>query len=764
MKRPVPSSPSKYSQAMQGINRRNLLIGASVGGGLFIGWQLWPRKYNPNLIAGKGEHVFSSWLKIGEDGEVIVAIPQSEMGQGVYTQLAQIVAGELGADWRTVGIQPAMTNPLFANKLIAREWASSFVPPRLDPDGIDAVPMIDGIATRNTFMITAGSSSVRQFEDACRQAGATARILLCQAAAARWDTTWENCDTENGFVTFNKNRLAFAELVKEASKLTPPDPIALRASTDNTLSGQEMARVDVPAKLDGSMSFAGDIRLPDMLYASIRRGPIGDTKLKSFDAKGAAGVTGFIRAISTDEWLAALGSNWWAANRALDLMAPIFTTTGAMANSGTMNDILDSRLKKGEGWRIHNVGSVESTLEKSAGTRIFKSEYNVAAAVHAPLETRSATAHYKGGRLRLWIASQAPEAARAAAAEAIGISINDVVLFPMMAGGSFGRNLDSQIAAQVAILAQRTERPVQLIWSRPEDFMRDHYRAPAAAQITAAVNTANRIEGLWLRIATPSSGRELAARLSGDSETDAINAAGGVYDSSAVEGAIPPYAIPNLAIEHFPAKLPIPSGRWRGNSHSYTAFFIESFMDELAAMAGVEPLSYRMQMLVGQTRLARCLTQVAALAGWDGGADGSGKGIACHSMRGSHIALIATARTGSDGVKVERISAVVDCGRIINPEIARQQIEGGIVFGIAQALGSSTDFEGGLPLAQRLRDIDLPTLAEIPEIEIEFIRSTDAPGGIGEIGVPPVAPAIANALFSASKVRMRELPLLSKGL
>ena len=746
------------------ISRRKLLIGGGVGVGLAVGYALWPRQYSPGLAAAEGEHVFGAWLKIAEDGKIIVAIPQSEMGQGVYTLLAQIIAGELGADWRTLAVQPAMPSPLFANKLIAREWAPSFVNARLDPEKANADSVVEELAERNSFVVTAGSSSIRQFERAAREAGAVARVLLCQAAAARWDTVWENCDAEGGFVTFGKRRLSFAELVVDAAGLEPPDPVPLRASTANTLSGRDLMRLDVAAKVDGSVSFAGDLRLPDMLYASVRGGPIGDTRLKSYNRKGANGLGGLVTVVKTEHWLAALATNWWAANRALDRMAPVFETKGRLADSGEIAQHLESRFTKGKGWRLHNVGSVAATLEKAAATRVITADYSVAPAVHAPLETRSATARYSNGRLQLWIATQAPQAAIQAAADAIGISQDNVVLIPMMAGGSFGRNMDSQIAAQVAVLSEKVNRPVQLVWSRPEDFMRDHYRAPAMAKMTASLNIRNQIEGLSVRIAAPSSGRELAERLEGASPAEATEAASDTHDAQAIEGAFPPYAIANFNIEHFPARLPIPAGRWRGNANSYTAFFIESFMDELAAKAGVEPLSYRMQMLVGQTRLARCLTGVAALAGWDGGAGGSGKGIACHSMRGSHIAVIASARTGEEGVRVERISATVDCGRIINPDIARQQIEGGIVFGLAQALGASTDFEAGLPLARRLRDVDLPQLSDIPEIEIEFIRSEAEPGGIGELGVPAVAPAIANALFSASGVRLRALPLLSRGL
>ncbi len=746
-----------------GLTRRKLLIGGGVGVGLIVAWGLWPREYRSNLVAAKGEHIFGSWLKIAEDGKVIVAIPQSEMGQGVSTLLAQIVAGELGADWRTVAIQPAMPSPLFTNALIAREWAPTFVSQSFDTAKVDPA-IIDNFAARNAFVVTAGSSSVRQFETPCRQAGATARVLLCQAAARRWNTEWENCATQKGFVTFGTKRIAFAELVAAAAQLIPPDPVPLHVSPSNHLSGNEAPRLDAASKVDGSISFAGDIRLPDMLFASIRGGPIGDTRLKSFNRKAADKVTGVVDVISTGNWLAALATNWWAANQALDMMSPVFETTGLLADTGKMAEHISSRFSKGKGWKIFSAGSFDAAAAKESGTRIVQAEYSVSPAVHAPLETRSATAAFRSGRLELWMASQAPESAKNAAASAIGISADDVVLYPMAAGGSFGRNFDNLIAEQVAVLAQKAGRPVQLIWSRPEDFMRDHYRAPAVAKLTAALAEDSRISGLSVRIAAPSSGRELAARLGGDSSAEAMQASGGEYEAMAVEGAIPPYAIPNISIEHFPVKLPIPTGRWRSNAHSYTAFFIESFIDELAKKAGMEPLSYRMQMLVGQTRLARCLTGVAALAGWDGGASGSGKGIACHAMRGSFIAVIASAVTGEDGVRVKRISVVADCGRIINPEIARQQIEGGIVFGLAQALGASTDFESGLPLARRLRDVDLPLLADVPEIEIEFIRSNEEPGGIGELGVPPVAPAIANALYSASGVRLQELPLLSKGL
>jgi isoquinoline 1-oxidoreductase beta subunit len=757
---------NKAPAAKDGINRRKLLVGGGAGVGLLVAWGLWPRRYAPNMRAADGEHLFGPWLKIAEDGKVIIAIPQSESGQGVYTALAQIVAGELGADWRSVAVQPVSASPIFANTLLARAWATAFLPENIALD-VDVGPVassINEIARRDTFVVTGGSSSIRQFERPCREAGAAARTILCQAAAARWGIAWEQCRTERGFVIAGKRRLPFAELVVEASALDAPSPIPLNPSARNRLSGRDAPRLDLSAKVDGSVSFAGDVRLPDMLFASVRAGPAGNTSLLSADEKTALNMRGVVQVVKTDNWVAAVASNWWAANNALDAMAPVFRTKGQMADSTEIAQSLSNAIAEGPGFRATKLGDVDAAMAPEAGARIFKAEYTVGAAVHAPIETRSATAYFRDQRLQLWLATQAPAAARLAAAQAIGMSADDVVHYPVMAGGSFDRNFDNSISAQVAVIAKAVGRPVQLTWSRPEDFVRDHVRSPALGRLSAAMNADGAVTGLAVRVAAASSMRELAYRIDGQKTDKARKSASGQYDVLALEGAQIPYAIPNISIDHFPVSMPMPTGPWRGLANSYNCFFVEGFIDELAHKAGVEPLSFRMQMLVGQTRLARCLTGVATMAGWDGGVSGSGRGIACHSMRGSHIAVIVTARNSETGVRVDRIHAMADCGRLINPDLARQQIEGGILFGLAQALGSATDFESGLPTARRLRDIDLPKLADVPEITVELARSDEAPGGVSELGVPAVAPAIANALFSAAGIRLRELPLLSRGL
>ena len=757
---------NEEAASKNGISRRKLLVGGGVGVGLLLAWGVWPRRYAPNLRAAEGEHLFGPWLKIGEDGKIVVAIPQSESGQGVYTALAQIVAGELGADWRSVAVQPVPPSPIFANTLLAREWSPAFFAENMafDADTGPVASSINELARRDMFVVTGGSSSIRQFELPCREAGAAARALLCQAAADRWDIAWEQCRTDRGFVIAGKRRLSFADLAVEASALEVPSPIPLHPSPRNHLSGRDAPRLDLSAKVDGSVSFAGDVRLPDMLFASVRAGPAGDTSLVSANTKAAMKIRGVVQVVKTETWIAAVASNWWAANNALDAMAPVFSTKGIMADSGQITQSLSNAIAKGPGFSATKMGDVDAAMAPEAGARIFKADYSVGAAVHAPIETRSATANFHDGRLQLWLATQAPQAARLAAAEAIGIDADNVVLYLVMAGGSFDRNFDTLIAAQVAVLAKEVGRPVQLTWSRAEDFMRDLVRSPALGRLSAAMNGQGAVTGLAVRVASASSMRELANRIDGQTLDEARKAASGEYDVLALEGTQIPYAIPNITIDHFPVAMPMPTGPWRGLANSYNCFFVEGFIDELAHNAGVEPLSFRMQMLVGQTRLARCLTGVATMAGWDGGVAGSGRGIACHSMRGSHIAVIVTARTNETGVRVDRIHAMADCGRLINPDLARQQIEGGIVFGLAQALGSATDFESGLPMARRLRDIDLPKLADVPEITVEFANNDEAPGGVSELGVPAVAPAIASALFSAAGIRLRELPLLSRGL
>jgi isoquinoline 1-oxidoreductase beta subunit len=754
----IRDTVGKNKSRLPRVSRRQMLVGATAAGGLAIAWSLWPRAYQPNLTAAPDEHVFNAFLKIGDDGHISAVVPQCEMGQGVTTLLPQIMADELGADWRTIAVETAPISPLYTNTLLVDEDSAVFTPRAGVPDFVSDVRgwVRREWAVRNAVMLTANSSSVRMFEAPCRAAAAQARALLMMAAAARWDADWEDCDTQDGFVLLGKRKLRFGELAAAAALLEPPAEPVYRASSGDPLYGKELTRLDLPAKIDGSANYAGDIRLPDMVFAAIRQGPLGATRLKSIDRKQGMASPGLLHVVTHERWVAAVARNWWAANRALDRFAPVFETAGTPISTDRIDAALKQALKDG-GYRVSHKGDV---AEAMTGRTKIAVEYAVAPALHAPIETRSATAAPDGARLRVWVATQAPAQCRDAIARATGLAMGDVILFPMMAGGSFDACLDHSAAVQAAIIARQVGRPVQLAWSRAEEIMRLPPRAPARARLSATLNAAGGIDALVSRIAVPPTNHEVRARLFDNIPADvAQRAAAGSADAAAVEGAASSYAIPHHAVDHCPADIGLPTGRWRGNADSYTAFFTESFIDEMAARAGTDGLSYRIAMLGDAPLLARCLLTATSLGGWEGGVSGTAQGLACHSMRGSHIALMATARQSDKGLQVEQLVAVVDAGRLVNPSIARQQIEGGLIFGLAAAVGATTDYEGGVATARKLAQLGLPRLSQIPQILVELVDSDREPGGLGEIAVPVVAPAIANAMFAATGRRIRRLPL-----
>ena len=740
------------------VSRRQILVGATAAGGLAIAWSLWPRDYQPNLTTAPDEHIFNAFLKIGDDGHVSAIVPQCEMGQGVTTLLPQIMADELGADWRTIAVETAPISPLYANTLLVDEDSAVFTPRSGVPDFVSDVRSWARRewAVRNAVMLTANSSSVRMFEGPCRAAAAQARALLMMAAADRWDADWQECDTQDGFVLFGKQRLRFGEVAAAAALLDPPAEPVYRASSADPLYGKELTRLDLPAKIDGSANYAGDIRLPDMVFAAIRQGPLGATRLKGIDRKRGMASPGLLHVVTHDRWVATVARNWWAANNALDRFAPVFETAGTPISSDGIDRALKAALKD-TGYRIASEGDVAEAMD---GRTRIAAEYAVAPALHAPIETRTATAAPDRDGLRIWIATQAPAQCRDAVASATGLAPANVTLFPMMAGGSFDACLDHSVAVQAAIIALQVKRPVQLAWSRAEEIMRLPPRAPARAKLSATLNAAGGIDALVTRIAVPATNHEVRARLFDNQPADeAQRAAAGRADAAAVEGAMTRYAIPHRAVDHCPADIGLPTGRWRGNADSYTAFFTECFIDEMATRAGSDALSYRMAMLGDAPLLARCLLTATSLGGWEGGLAGSAQGLACHMMRGSHIALMATARQSDKGLQVEQLVAVVDAGRLVNPAIARQQVEGGLIFGLAAAVGATTDYEGGLATARKLGQLGLPRLSQTPRILVEFVESDREPGGLGEIGVPVVAPAIANAMFAATGRRIRRIPL-----
>lgn len=730
------------------VSRRQVLASGGAGVGLIVAWSLWPRRYADTLVAGPGEHTFSAWLKIGTDGRITVAVPQAEGGQGSWTALAQIAADELGADWRTVGVEPAPLNSLYGNPVGLEAVLEGM------PVGLPAAWRDGGAQPAPT--LTGGSSSVRMFEGPLRDVAATARARLCKAAAARWDAEWTACTAEAGFVVHAGKRLRFAELAAEAAALEHDGPPPIGVGGAGKLMGQNVPRLDAPAKVDGSANFAGDIRLPDMIHVAVRQGPIGDTRLLSVNRAAADRVRGVVAVVETDHWVGAAASTWWAASQALDALEPRFETQGHVVDDLSIGRALDDALAAG-GQRVAEAGDLAEVFR---GATIFAATYRVDAGLHVAIETPAAVARMSNDTLELWVATEAPILTRAAAAKAAGLGAEAVILHPLPIGGNFGQTLDNRVAEQAAVLAIKLRRPVSVMWSRGEALLQDRYRAPAIAKLSARIGAGGAIGGWQARIATPATGVDLVRQLR---PGRAAQAALGIdpTDAYAVAGAVPPYRIGAYAVDHHPANTRLPTGHLRGGIHALTCFFTESFIDELAHAAQAEPLSYRIGMLGGEPRLARCLSTAASLGGWEGGVPGSGQGIACHAFRGSYVAVMAEARLEGGRPIVDRLVAAVDCGRLVNPDLVRQQVEGGLIFGLAHAIGASTGFSRNLAETRGFDRVGLPRLADTPDITVELIRSDDAPGGVSELAIPPVAPAIGNALWAATGYRIRNLPLRS---
>ncbi len=694
------------------IDRRTLLIGGGTGVGLIVAFALWPRRLGSELALRPGEQAIGNYIKIARDGRITVAVPQVETGQGVWTALPQIVADELGAAWDTVGVEPTPLAKVYANPLAEEEgW----------PNGI---------------RITAESTSVRAFEQPLREAAAVARTMLVGAAADRWNVDPSACETADGFVINGGRTFTFGELAEEAAHRSPPRSPHRRQSQKSRLIGQPLQRLDGPAKSDGSLRFAGDVRLPNMLFASVRMAPPGG-RLTGFRRDSIGQVPGARHLAARDGWIAVVADTWWAAERAVKAADPKFTGTRTPAD---LRPVFDDALANGESDEWFSRGDYDGVTR---GSRALAATYFVAPSQHLGLEPITATARLSGGAIEVWTPSQAPGFGRAVA---------DLTLYPMPVGEPAGRSLESDAVPIAIELARELKRPVQVVFSASASQNHDPVSPGALARMTALPGPGGLTAAWQMRVATADGMGSALARLA---NSDGLSNLG----RTALGGSVPPYSIPNVRIEAIRAQLPLTAGYMRGSPQREFAFFTESFVDELARAVGMEPLAFRMSMLGANGRLARCLQAATRRAQWDGGGPGSTMGIAGCSAYGSHIGLVATASIGDDQrVKVHRLVAAVDCGRAVNSGLVVQQVESGLIWALGQATGLPTEWVSGLPRARSLAGIGLPRLGDIPEIVVETIRSSEPPGGVSGLGPTVLAPAVANAIFAGTGRRLRNLP------
>jgi len=747
--------PALQPPARPRTTRRNFLIGTGAVAGLAVGFALWPRSRALNWAAAKDETVINGFVKIGTDGRVVVAVPQAEMGQGVFTSLPQILADELGADWNTVSVEPAPLHPLYANHGMALDQTAGV------PESFRGFARwsMGKVIDHFDMQITGGSTSVRGFAPPVRLAGAAAREMLCRAAARQWGVDWRDCDTDNGFVVYKAQRLRFADIAGKAAAEDLPSSPVLRA-TPGKLMGKPVQRLDIPGKTDGSARFGLDVRLPGMVYAAVKSGPVGDQKLQRVDHAPAKAMPGVLDVVNGPTWVGVVATTWFGAHTAVEALKPGFEAAAKPAGAW-IEPALRAGLESTEDVTVEKVGDVAALLGKPG---MVQAVYTVPFLAHAALEPMNATARIDGDSCEIWAPTQSVTLTTWAVAKALGIADDAVTVHPTLVGGGFGRKIETDVCIQAALLAKAVKRPVQLIWSREEDFAQDKYRPAAAARMRGVLSAggngaAPRVTAWASRIAVPDVSNSVAGR-------NLPAMAGKIKpNAAAVEGSVGlPYDFGAVLAEHVPVDVGVPLGFWRSVGHSFTAFFVESFVDELAHAAGADPGEFRLAMLKDQPRHAAVLRAALQAAGPLGPVDVNvARGVALHESFGSIVAEVAevVCKPGTDP-HVRRVVAAIDCGPVVNPDGVRAQVEGAILFGLAAALKGAMTFDGGHAVQSNFDTAPVLMLAEAPAIEVIIVPSTAPMGGVGEPGTPPIAPAVANAIFAATGKRHRDLPIIAR--
>lgn len=752
------------------ISRRAFLIsGLAVGGGLALGFALWPA-HKLKLQAGEGETVVSALLKIAEDGTITIVVPQVEMGQGVYTSLPMLLADELEADWDNVRVEAAPVDSVYSNTALITSGIEEgeMLPQALESIGLAVVRKVVRLLG---LQITGGSTSIRNWYQPYRLAGAAAKEMLVEAAARRWGVDAGECSAASGVVSHaaSGRRAGYGELAGAAALIDPPGEPTLKKPEDFTLIGKPVKRLDIPAKVNGSAEFGVDVRLPGMSWAALNRADGPARPLVSYDASMAEAMPGVQAVVAGSDYVAVVADSYWRAKKAAAAITAVFADNDtAVLDSETLAVQYAAALDSGEAHEYIDEGDVEEVMEMltradrtADGTsfgRTVEAEYKVPFLAHACMEPMNATAWVHDGLCEIWVPTQAPSMVRDAAADMLGIEKDAVTVHTTLLGGGFGRRSEPDVALQAVAIARAAGRPVQLIWSREDDIRHDSFRPMAMARLTGVLDDT----GLPMVLTSRSVSQSVTGSFS-DRHLPAFSSH--EPDPSSVEGLdSTPYAIENRRIEHVLQMLDIPVGYWRSVGHSFNAFFAESFIDEMAAAAGADPLEYRRRLLADQPRYLAVLDLLEEKSGPAPEGETRGRGYAIHHSFGSIVAEAVDITLRSDVLSVDRVTCVVDCGDVVNPDTVEAQMESGIIYGLTAALMGEVVLESGAIRESNFHDYRMVHMAQAPVIETHIIRSGERIGGIGEPATPPLAPALVNAIYAASGRRIRALPLDRQGI
>jgi isoquinoline 1-oxidoreductase subunit beta len=705
------------------IGRREFLkTGAALGGGLVIACYV-PLLDREAFAKTAAEFAPNAFLRISGDGTVTVLVNKSEMGQGIYTSLPMLVAEELECDWEKIRIEAAPVAAVYNHTVFG-------------------------------LMVTGGSSSVWSEWDRLSGAGAAARQLLIAAAAKKWRVDPASCRAENSLVLGPAGRIAsYGELAADTAKLATPKEVALKSPQQYRLLGKPVHRTDSPAKIAGSAVFGIDVQVPGMLTAVIARPPVFGAKLKNVNADKAGKVRGVREVLTIPAGVAVVADDFWSAKSARELLELTWEDGqwGELSTPGMRAQY--AKLAATPGLPARTEGDADAALSRAV--KRLDAEYEVPYLSHSPMEPLNCFVDLKPDSCLIRTGSQFQTVDRDAAARTAGLKPEQVTLETTFLGGGFGRraNPASDFVIEAVQVARALKKPVKVVWTREDDLKGGYYRPMWFDRISAGIDASGTLSA-WKHTIV---GQSIIA---GTSFEKALIKNG--IDDTSVEGAADiPYHIPNLLVDLHTTKNGVPTLWWRSVGHSHTAFVVESFLDEVAAALGKDPYYYRRELLAAHPRQLGVLDAAAKLAGWGKPLPaGHGMGIAVHESFKSFVAQVAEVSLDDKGaIRVHRVYCAVDCGKIVNPDTIAAQMESGITFGLSAALYGAITLKNGRVEQSNFDAYPVVRLDAMPRVEVQIVKSSEKPGGVGETGVPPIAPAVANALFAASGARVRALPM-----
>ena len=698
----------------KGLSRRTFLVtGAAAGGGLLLGVYL-PRSIGAKAQTAAEAFAPNAFVRIRPDDSITLIMPQVEMGQGTYTSMSMLIAEELEVDLAKMGLEAAPpSDKLYANPLLG-------------------------------FQVTGGSTSVMGFWEPLRRAGATARVMLIEAAAAQWNVDPASCHAEKGdVVSPTGERLNYGALVDAAAKLPVPDKVALKDPKDFTLIGTPAKRLDTPEKVTGNAKFGIDAMIPGMKFATVAACPVFGGKLRSVDDSKTMAIKGVRQVVKIDNAVAVVGDHMWAAKQGLAAL-DIEWDDGPNANVTTASIVEQmARASENEGVVARSDGDFAKAIPGAA--KKIDAVYEMPFLAHAAMEPMNCTVHVTKDSCDIWVGIQVVSRAQATAAQVTGLSPDKVQVHNHLLGGGFGRRLDVDGITQAVALAKQVDGPVKIVWSREEDIQHDVYRPYYYDRFTAGFDAQDQLVAYHHRVTASS----ILARWAPPAFKNGL-------DEDAVNGAAKefPYGIANILVDYVRDEPPgLTTGWWRGVGPTHNIFVVESFIDELAAATKKDPVEFRRSLLGKQPRVLGVLNLAAEKAGWGTNLpDGVGRGVSVQFAMGSYLSQIAEVEVSKEGeVKVRRVVCAVDCGQIVNPDTIVAQIEGGIIFGISAALWGEVTLKGGRVEQHNFNDYRVLRINEAPMIEVHLVKNSEAPGGIGEPGTVGIAPAMTNAIFAADR-------------